>query len=65
MDTFTLVASIVLLGFIAWGIARIVGRRGGADRDGGASWTEDGGARRDADRGETHDAGDGGGDGGD
>jgi hypothetical protein len=68
MDMFTLVASIVLLGFIAWALARILGGRDRARRDGtgpdagnDASWSAGPGGRRDPDHGMDSGHGDGGG----
>jgi hypothetical protein len=68
MDTFTLVASIVLLGFIAWVLARIIGGRDRVRRDGtgpdagsDASWSTVPGGHRDPDHGMDSRPGDGGG----
>jgi len=58
MDTFTLVASIVLLGFIAWALVRSLGGRDRARRDGtgpdadsDAFWSAVPGGRRDSGHG--------------
>ena len=72
MDTFALVATVVLLAFIAWIVARNLGKRQagrrntGAEAGTGAAWSDGGGSRRhDVDHDGGGDAGADGGGGGD
>ena len=64
MDILTLVSTIVLLAFIAWAVARNMGKRHARGRDladaspGAAAWSDAGGRRR-QDSGHDLDASDG------